>query len=112
MRKAWMFALAVASFATPTYAVTMTPAQIESELIGKVLCATTQQGKTICVRHKAGGKSEVVSGGEKQTGVWRFKGNKHCTTWQKIRKGKEFCSLFDKTGDSYSNSSAGKITVK
>jgi hypothetical protein len=112
MMKVWIFALAVASFATPTYAATMTAAQIESELIGKILCVTNQQGKTICVRHKAGGKSEMVSGGEEQTGVWRFKGDKHCTTWQKIRKGKEFCSHFTKTGDSYSNSSAGKITVK
>lgn len=94
------------------YAETMTAAQIDSELIGKTLCGKSKAGGTICVKHSAGGKSVVLSGGEKQTGVWRYEGNKHCTTWQKIRKGKEFCTTFDKTGSKYSNSFSGPIQVK
>lgn len=96
----------------PAMAETMTAAEIEAELIGKTLCVKNKQNKTICVQHKAGGVSEVVSGPQLQTGVWRFKGNKHCAKWQKIRDGKELCSNFEKNGSSYSNSFSGKITVK
>jgi frataxin-like iron-binding protein CyaY len=94
------------------YAETMTAAQIDSELIGKTLCVKSKAGGNICVKHNAGGKSVVVSGGEKQTGVWRYEGNQHCSTWQKIRKGKEMCSTFEKTGAKYSNSFSGPIQVK
>lgn len=90
----------------------LTAKEVEAELIGKTLCAKKQAGGTICVKHSAGGKSQVISGGEKQTGVWHFKGNQHCTKWQKIRGGNEFCSTFDKTDGKYSNSGGGQITVK
>lgn len=112
MKKAIAIALFMLSTTIPALAETMTAAEIEAELIGKTLCVKNKQNKTICVQHKVGGESEVVSGPQLQTGVWRFNGDKHCTKWQKIRDGKEFCSNFEKNGSSYSNSASGKITLK
>lgn len=112
MKTALAIVFVMLSTTIPALAETMTAAEIEAELIGKTLCVKNKQNQNICVRHKVGGVSEVVSGPELQTGVWRFKGNKHCTKWQKIRAGKEFCSNFEKYGSSYSNSFSGKITLK
>ncbi len=95
----------------PALAETMTAKQIEGELIGRVLCIDAKAG-VVCASHKPGGKSEIVSGQEKQTGTWKFKGNELCVTWQKIRRGKEGCASYEKTKSAYSSPSFGKITVK
>ena len=105
-------AISIALGTCPAFAKTMTADEIQNELIGKVLCAKRQAGGSVCVKHNPGGKSAVISGAEKQTGAWRFEGNQHCTRWQKIRGGKEFCSTFEKDGSAYSNSGSGPITVK
>ena len=112
MKRVLLTLTAFALLAGPSMAKQLTAKEIEAELIGKTLCAKKQAGGTICVKHNAEGKSQIMSGGDKQTGVWRFKDNQHCTKWQKIRDGKEFCSTFDKANGKYSNSGTGQITVK
>ena len=111
MIKAAIIASALLVTSTPSWAKQMTAAEIQKELIGKVWCVKSSRGE-VCARHSAGGKSTIVSGAEKQSGTWRFQGNKHCAKWEKIRNGKEMCSGFDKTGGKYSNSEFGPVTVR
>lgn len=93
-------------------AAQMTADEIKSDLIGKVLCITLKNGNEACVRHKADGTSEVISGLEKQNGAWRLDGDKHCAKWAKIRDGKELCSTYEKTGTGFSSPNFGKVSVK
>lgn len=93
---------------TPAQAMTLTAQQVADELIGKVICVQAQSGQ-VCIRHRADNVTESVSGMPAQQGTWRFNGNEHCVTWTGAQ---ERCSIFSKTGDGYTNSAAGPLTLR
>ncbi len=93
------------------YTKTLTAEEIRGQLLGRTLCIKVRDGSDVCVIHSANGTSRVVVG-PRQNGKWRFQGNKHCVTWEKIRSGKEGCITYSKQGSTYSASGQGRITFR
>lgn len=110
--KRTLVALAFISLASPAFAA-MSKAELDDEFIGKRL--KWEQGQTSgTVRYSKNGKASLrIKGGgiKSDKGTWRFRGNRLCVTWEKIRDGKEGCFTVTRTGArSYRNSNGSIIT--
>jgi len=89
-------------FALPAHAATLSGDEIRDKLIGKRLDWVGDNGSKGKARHRKNGKSTLTVTSPdrfKDTGSWRIKGNKLCSTWTRVRDGKEGCTTVKATGD-------------
>ncbi|MEM7069082.1 MAG: hypothetical protein AAF478_09380 [Pseudomonadota bacterium] len=80
----------------------MSKAEIEDKIIGKSFKFQTTSGAAGKVKHSRNGKSRLSNTNfelKRDSGTWRFKGNRHCISWKIIRDGKEKCFSYTDNGD-------------
>lgn len=116
MKRYLVFAALFIGIASPSAAANLTGAQMKTEIVGKTVFFKTKKGNTGRVRYSKNGKSKLSKTNfdlKKDSGTWRIKGNKFCTTWKVIRKGKERCFSMSKTGaGKYASNDGTVMTVK
>ena len=85
--------------------------QIKAQIIGKKW-KWASGGVNGTIRYKRNGSIFVtISTSIKQdTGTWRFKGNRLCTSYKKIRSGKEACVTYTKKGSQFVASNGGVLS--
>ncbi|NRG18503.1 hypothetical protein HPQ64_12465 [Rhizobiales bacterium] len=96
---------------TAALAETITEAAFKSEIVGSNW--KWQEGKYGgTITYKADGTISVttnVKGIAKDTGRWWYKGDQFCSSYKKLRKGKEKCITFSKNAGQYQTSSGGRL---
>jgi hypothetical protein len=68
-----------------------TSRDIQETWVGKALVGTTASGGDVTIRLNVDGTASVKAGATEDTGTWRISDTGYCTTWRKIRSGRETC---------------------
>ena len=95
-------------------AKSMTRSDIEQNFIGKSLSFVSKKGVTATVRFSKNGKARLSNTNfsiKSDSGTWKFKGNKHCVSWRKVRSGKEKCFTYKTAGTGKFKNQDGTILV-
>ncbi len=108
--------MAVAFFLTANYAsaAPMTAEALKAEYVGKTLSFVAPNGAEGKVKFSKNGKARLWKTNfdiKRDTGTWRFKGNRICNTWKKVRGGKEKCFTITKIGPKKFTNQDGTITT-
>lgn len=92
-------------------AETVTEAAFKSEIVGPNW--KWQEGKYGgTITYNADGTINVttnIKGIAKDTGKWWYKGDQFCSSYRKLRKGKEKCITFSRNSGKYQTSSGGRL---
>ena len=90
--------------ASGAYATELNADQVQAVMIGKKVSWVTPDGNTkgVSTYKKNGSASVTVTEPNrfKDKGTWRIVGNQFCSTWKRIRDGKEGCSTLRTTNQS------------
>ncbi len=79
-------------------AVSVSPEEIQRDLVGKVWNVELPNGKAAVEDFKADGKV-TITGGLSDRGYWRLWEQGYCTQWFRMRNGAERCFTVKKTAD-------------
>ena len=97
-----VIAASIVIFASSEVHAKMTADEIKSEIIGKSWKFESKTGGTGRIKFSSNGKSRLSNTNfdpKRDKGTWRFKGNRHCVSWEILRDGKEKCFSFTRKGD-------------
>jgi hypothetical protein len=86
---------AVLLLTTSSEAQVLKGEELKAAVVGKSGTFRTKDGKVSgTTSFSADGKAQTTGnfpGFSKDTGIWRFKGERFCVKWKRIRKGAEAC---------------------
>lgn len=78
----------------------LTPQEIQQTLVGKKFRATlVPSGVVTQFEMRANGTVQTFWPGGNDSGTWRLDDKGYCTTWRKMRDGKEGCFTIRRQGD-------------
>ena len=98
--------------ASPAQGSPMLQEDLKREFLGKTLQFKTGQGSTGKVRYARNGTVKLWSHNfapRTDAGSWRFRGNKVCVTWKKVRNGREACFSATRLAKHRYNTSLGTV---
>ncbi|MEX3007792.1 hypothetical protein [Hoeflea sp. TYP-13] len=106
-----LFGVAFLFTSEASFAANLTANEIKTEVIGKKW--KWNKGKYYgTIRFNKSGSINVTTNTniKKDRGTWKIKGNKMCTSYNKIRGGKERCDTYSKKGKKILASDGGVLS--
>ncbi len=80
--------------------VLLSPQEIQQTLVGKkAVAVVTRTGAISHFEMRADGTTQIFFPGGNDSGTWRLDDTGYCTTWRKIRDGRETCFTVRRQGD-------------